>query len=377
MLSNWKNAARGVLPISKTTNEFQYRRFINWEVDLFAYGMGARVASGEWHIRIISPSNNLVFEQKVVLTLQVISLGFTGLQFFTWAFNKEVITTLSIGGTEITPENPAWKYTLGGTELSEFGTMEIGGGTSYTDKTAIIEDWWDSPVYKLQLLPGTKFEVVKDAWGLGASNRPEWQWRFRQGVLQLVDCRFGPFGEMIIARGINNHTIIQGGHSWPDHKFPVGYGFIPDASSPSIIVMDDGVRYMGLLQTDGYWEYISRDMERSWKKVEYATDVPGEKKAERIFGPEVTMPQMIRVGTNRLAISVRGTDLYIRRITESGPDRFQKIITAFGERSYALDMDETGVVHIIDSEGDSIWKSHEVGMSWQEYIQQPGTVTNA
>ncbi len=74
---------------------------------------------------------------------------------------KEKITTTTVAGTLVTEENPSWKYTLGGTNLSEFGIMEAASGFSYTDIEAIIEDWWDSPVYEMQVPEGSKLEVIR------------------------------------------------------------------------------------------------------------------------------------------------------------------------------------------------------------------------
>jgi hypothetical protein len=299
----------------------------------------------------------------------MVSIGFPGgLQLFTWAFQKEVITTPIIGGAETSAENPSWSYTLGGTEFSEFGILIPGGGSSYTDIVATIIEEWQSPVYRMNVPVGAKLKVIQDHWGMGASTRPEWQFRFREGVRRMLDTAAGFFGEIVAARplgGQPSRTAIQGGHSWPFHRTLNEHGFVRGASEPSLVLMPDGREILGVLQDDGYFEYESFDTQRTWRKVGYP--VPDEVRQTvpaPIFEASVQMPQLVRIENIRLALARRGSALVTRRLSDEGVGDLKRVAANAGEGYYSLSVAEDGTVYICDETGLPRWQSDDAGLLW-------------
>lgn len=365
-LTDWKSTqSDGTLPNEFVAAQFQYKRFLHWEADIFSFGIGGREATGTWKIQIKN-GDAVLFEQEVKLTLWLVSLGTIGLQLYTWAFRREVITTTKVGGVEITEENPSWSYTLGGTEFSEFGTLIPGGGSGYTDVTAYIDAEWQSPVYRMTVPVGAKLDVVMDAWGLGASTRPEWQFRFQEGALRLVDTAPGYFGEIVAARplsGVTGRQTMQGGHSWPFHKSLSAHGFIRGASEPSLVMEPDGREILGVLQSDGYWEYESLNTQRSWKKVKYPVAGQIEKKEQAIFDASVQMPQLIKTENGRLALARRGSFLVVRFVGEEGVGATKRVGPAAGDKSYSLTVDDQGLYVICDDSGLPVYESAD-GLNW-------------
>lgn len=241
-LTNWRSIqSDGTLPNEGAASEVQYRRFLNWSVDLDIIGIGSTSGTGRWTIQILNGSS-VIFEQKVELTLRIVSLGAVGLSLFTWQVTREKITTtwiapaaanvvsnipgivapISVDNTNgsgivydannviLNPgqvnsvTNPSWMRVLGGAApTSEFGTMIQGGGSGVAVPgiPAIIEAFWQSPVYEYSLPSGCRLHVVMDSWGLGANSRPEWQFSFeeasadfsatldRQGAIRMITTR--------------------------------------------------------------------------------------------------------------------------------------------------------------------------------------------
>lgn len=222
-LGEWRptNSA-GDLPNETVADLWQYRRFVHWEFDANLLGIGFHQGVGSWKIQLLQ-GDTPMFEQEVRMTLQVVMLGMPGLLFYTWQWVKDEIITsiidttpmnnvdnipnieppiasvsLAAGTTirdandvillddEITRViNPSWAKTLGGTSVSEFGTMVPGGGGGVAQNQVMIDAFWQSPVYKTNLPTGLKLKVVFDQWGLGISTRPEWQFRFQEGIAKL------------------------------------------------------------------------------------------------------------------------------------------------------------------------------------------------
>lgn len=266
----------------------------------------------------------------------------------------------------ITWPDPAWSHTIGNTVYSEFGTMEKGGGTDVTLLRVFITDWWDSPVYVMPVYPGTKLNVISDHWGLGVQTRPEWQFRFQYGQFQLVDCKFGPFGELNVVHGSKNNPRMRIGHSWGDNRSLQDYAYIEGAVSPSLAFTAEGHRIIGLLFTNGFWEYISRDFGRSIEPLEYASEAAGIKTTEPIFGPETMMPQLVSVGNIRMALGTVGQEIHVRRILRDGPAELVTVGSFLGQNSYAIDVDPTGRTVIVDSYGIPVYETLDQGLSWQE-----------
>lgn len=185
-MTDWKPAqSDGTLPLEKPAKQFRYRHYVNWEVDLRGWGIGYKNAVGSWKLQV-KDGEKVLFEQEVQITIQVFSLGMLGLVLFTWNFVKDIFVTTIINGQEVTEENPAWKFTLGGGEFSEQGIFIPGGGSSYSDAIAIIEGFFETTIYISDFPVGAKQDIIFDHWGLGASRRPEWQWSFLDGGFASV-----------------------------------------------------------------------------------------------------------------------------------------------------------------------------------------------
>lgn len=368
-LSDWKSTASdGTLPNKALAGQFQYKRALIWNVPLFGFGAGFKVATGTWHIQLKN-GETVIFEQTVALTLQLISIGFTGgLQLFTWQFQKEVITTPIIGGAPTGDDNPSWSYTIGATDKSEFGILVPGGGSDYTDVEATIIAEWQSPVYRMNVPTGTKLHIVTDHWGLGSSSRPEWQFRFKDGFRRMLDTATGFFGELVSVRGQNgnaNRDDVEGGHSWPAYNELTGRGTILGAHEPSLVLLPDGRDITAVLQDDGYWEYESYDSQRTWQKVGYPVSGEVAKKTpEKIFDASVQMPQMIQLDTIRLAVARRGSTLVSRRISDEGFDVITPVSDSAGDGTYSLNAMDDGKVQICDDSGKPVFQSLDSGLSW-------------
>lgn len=219
-LGDWTPTnSQGDLPNETVADLWQYRRFVHWEFDAQLLGIGFHQGVGSWRIQFLQ-GGNPVFEQEVRMTLQVVMLGMPGLLFYTWQIVKDEIITYTLDGNpanivSIMPElappirsvslaagttirdaddytlmqdqidrviSPSWGKTLGGSQFSEFGTMVPGGGGGAASGLVLIDAFWESPVYKTNLPTGLKLNVVFDHWGLGVSTRPEWQFRFQEGI---------------------------------------------------------------------------------------------------------------------------------------------------------------------------------------------------
>ena len=362
MLTSWKSVKRnGEIPLDQFADEVQYRRFLHWEMDLSG-SLIAQNGTGDWHIQIVSEDfQTVLFEQKVSLTLRCTSYGVTGLEFFTWQFLKETIETPIIEGRPTGPDNPSWSHTIGGTEFSEFGTMELGGGTDYTNLTAIIEDWWDSPVYTFSLPAKCRLRVIKDTWNLGSSSRAEWQFRFRYGHPRMTDCKFAPFNELMVAAPLysNSPTIMTGQARYRTIATDRRYYIDDEGTDPSLTVLPNGRRIMIVMHADGLYEYESFDSSYSWQKVRYPTKDPDVFEPQAIFPKGAKMPQVISYGDSRYILAVKGSDIGIREITDTGIGGLQVIGQVYGDESYAMDVDETGIITIVDNAGNTAYVSKD------------------
>lgn len=196
----------GTLPLDATASQFQYSHALHYVTSLDGLGIAYQEAKGRWRVQFIS-NGTVIFEQMVELTFGITSLGFSGLQFVAWQIVKEKITSFIINGEAINNLNPAWKYTVGGTELSEFGITIPGGGGDYVDQELNINVDWQSTIYNMKVPVGTKLKVVFDSWGLGVQSRPEYGFRFGgvAGGLSLWMDRVGavrgaiPLGQRVFA----------------------------------------------------------------------------------------------------------------------------------------------------------------------------------
>jgi hypothetical protein len=408
-LSAWRSTqSDGTLPNEKRAAQMQFRRFLSWSTDVFDWGIASRDGVGKFKIQI-NHGDSLIFEQEVELTLRLVTLGMTGLIFYSWQFLREEISTTRIGpevtntipeGIGLTPPikvintasmagavedasnhrltaeelrsvgSPSWLRTLGGAgPTSEFGTLVPGAGGGSTDREVIVEAWWESSVYKLTVPVGAKLKVVRDAWGLGASTRPEWQFRFLEGA-RLVDGAFGPFGELVAARPLAGDGGLQGGHGFAEYGFFDGRGWIAGASDPSLVMLPDGREILGVLQNDGYWEYESRNTQRQWTKVRYPGEEPGTTQTLPLFDGEIIMPQLIRLenGT-RLAIGISDGRIVVRRSSDGGVGDLIDVGDAGNEESVALDKDASGAVYIVGGSGTALYQSSNGGARFEPMAQ--------
>lgn len=220
VLSNWLPPnLEGVLPNDQAASQFQYRYAVEaiFPIDYLLATLagliistagsipilGQSIGSGdlelEWYIQI-KDGSEVLFRQRVTITVNVtvlanVGFGVLTLGLYTWAFKKQKIQTEIVGGQEVTSyatvngvphgednlpltdafgnplpgkeeaflladANGAWKHTIGGTTVSEAGGMEIGGGNNFTDQGGIVSDWWDSPVYNMDIPVGAELEIL-------------------------------------------------------------------------------------------------------------------------------------------------------------------------------------------------------------------------
>lgn len=364
MLSPWASLRRGgVIPLDKQASQVQYRHHIIYETDLSILGLTGQVVHGRWHVQR-KRGDEIRFDQEVDLAIYIVSWGFVGQTFFTWAFRQETITTHVVDGQQITEENPSWKYTVGGTPLSEFGTLIPGGGGDYTNLTATIITRWEGPVYIENVQPGETWHILLDSWGLGVSSRPEYQFRFQFGSRRMAEAKFGMLDELIQVKKLGTSSLITG-HSWPGYQYPVWLGYIADASDPSMVVYDNGIQILGVMLEDGYYEHISKDSGRSWTKVKYPTENPLVDEEKEVFSKDARMPQLIRTDNYRLALAIVNSDLRVRRIRDEGMDASLTIGQVANDETFSFDRAPTGEIYIVSSTGEIKFKSSDDGLTYE------------
>lgn len=166
----------GTLPNAEPSTRFQYSHYVNWQTTASASPGLGREGKGTWHIQLIDPSNNVIFEQIVSTIITVIFFGFE----LVWYYygTQDVFVTTIIGGQSVT-EPLSSQYVIG----TEEGYMIPGGDDvpAYGSDGGIVSAAYYSPIYIMDVPVGTKLHVVSDTWGLGVQTRPEWQWSFLLG----------------------------------------------------------------------------------------------------------------------------------------------------------------------------------------------------
>lgn len=323
-----------------------------------------------------APKNsNIIKVQKLLASIpKGVSLIFGGVTVTLDAEAPEDSVELSVTPTEdaitagtsyLYEDNPPWKYTLGGTKFSEFGTMETGGGSDYTNAVAYINDWWDSPVYRLNLPVGCKFVFVMDSWSLGAKKRVEWQTRYETGTYDMAECRYGRFGELVRTHVIDGAHTLSLVRSWGRSNLTARGAIFEGVTDPSILVMPDGRYIIGVMTREGYHEYISVDLGRSAQRAEYPAESVSGLAPKEVFDAGVTMPRLVSLGQKRVALAVRGTELISRTIDESGLGPLVVVGKASGQSSYSMDIDPDGALVVVDASGDIMYTSQDTGTSWQ------------
>lgn len=273
-MTEWKPPnSEKELPLENPSKQFQYRHYVNWEVDLRGWGIGYKDAVGSWKIQV-EQGGLVVFEQEVQVTIQVFSLGVYGLVLFTWNFVKDLFVTTIVNGQTITEENPAWKFTLGGGKLSEQGNFIPGGGSDYSNAIAIIEGYFETTIYLSDFEVGAKQHVIFDNWGLGISRRPEWQWRF-------LDGGFGSASLFDPTSGMTFKAISEGGDTVAYSTRMLRYGGLFETQ---FTLYDEPAAYLNLFRIDpsimcvadigGLRLFETRDDGLSWlRPADYMADI--------------------------------------------------------------------------------------------------------
>ena len=356
-MTDWKPAdSNKVLPNDNVAGQFRYRHYVNWEVFLGGtFGIGSKQATGSWQMRLRSPSDEIIFEQEVKITMQVVALGFFGLILFTWNFVKQDINTTVVAGQQITETNPAWTYTIGGGEFSEDNAyFAPGGGSDYSDATATITGFWESTIYRSQIPVGSKLDVVYDHWGLGVSARPEWQFSFGESALGKIDSTIDAYNQLYLAAPtweLNNGIAFS--RSWQPYQYRNEYSTL-NGDSPSIGVGDDG-RVMMIKRDDtGVFLYKSLDAMQTWEKDESAHLAQG-----------VDMPQvLILKGGATLAVVKTGATW---RYTHIGSDGVYTDGTFKGEGDLVTASEsDDGTLYAINEKGTVIATSTDGGKTFGE-----------
>lgn len=200
-LTLWKSLrSDGTLPLDADVSQIRIRHEMILEIptiSLFAAIQSIGLGLGQdlifktikytWKYQIQDSTGFVLFEQQVEITLLIVALvisswGAFNLSLFTWSFGGERITTTVINGKAAGPGNEPYKFTIGGQPTSEFGIMEKGGGSDFTDLFANVNDAWMSTVYKINIPKGAKLVVLQDTAGLGIRSRPEWSFSFSEAA---------------------------------------------------------------------------------------------------------------------------------------------------------------------------------------------------
>jgi len=163
-------------------------------------GLHSTSFKGRWKLRIITPSEETIFEQEVELTYWFVALlmaMFGGVAFssFTWWISAENITTTVCGHRLEEGEKPA---ILGG--AAEVGYADPAGGADYTTDTAYFWSDWISPVYLLNIPAGSRIKI--DFHNIGLSGLRSSLAAVQTQVVAATGafCRLPGYGMLVGAR---------------------------------------------------------------------------------------------------------------------------------------------------------------------------------
>lgn len=345
----------GRLPNDEVKGIFQYKRFIHWNTfELYAQGLG-RLGQGHWEMQILAPDGQTVlFEQTVTIAITVVFTGFS-LIWYQHETGEKIETTI-VAGNETTPESPSWEHTIGGTHFSEQGIMIPGGGvvpgsqgTGYT-----VEADWQSPAYKMRLPAGSRLKIVTDHWGLGASVRPEWRFRFGDATDLGIDSGFDQFGAMYSVNNGENRNL-QARRSWPNHAArTMESAFVGD--SPALAIDRSG-RVSMIKNDSGQWNlYRSDDAMWSWEKTE----------SELLQG-SVEMARLVALrGGGFVQVVKSGSEFRYLAVGADGSRSIGRVPLLKSAQELSIAQDESGHIWAINEKGETVALSRDNGAVWRE-----------
>jgi len=373
--SEWESSQLdGTLPFDEDVTQFQYRKFIHWEFSLFSlqtafpgFGLGYTVATGSFRVKIFDPNDVVIFEQKVTLRILVTALifgsfGLVGIGLFIWLPTSEKIETLIINGQPVTDENPSWKYTIGGQESSEFGTYEVGSGEGATTNAGIIEDWWDSPVYRISIPQGSRWHIVGDSWAYGVSSGLLYQFRSLPGGafgVNFIDAEIDPIGVMNLA--YTDQSMISTRRFDHPYRDPRERAYVIESRDGSVAETPYGWEYIAVRKSNTYEELISID---SLGTLLGREETP---EARILWEGQILNPRYIILANGvRITIQNRGGEL----VMKSSRDDFggEKVISLVGlSEAFDITEDSSGVIWVTNENGAQFMSS-DGGDQWNQAV---------
>lgn len=408
-LPDWKNfltesddatPIQAISPYTTPLDSFQIGHNIEWDFsptfaeaalgNLIGMGIAFGNATGSFEFKILDGKTAdapVSFWQKVSLKFTWVALLFGGflsggLDFFSWSFTSEQIDTYIIDGaptdkhpTTPDPDNPAYRYTIGGTEFSESGIAIPGGGPTNGNGVGIlgghISSFWQGPLYQNVNLPANAGLLIVNDYSRGSfvGTLPLWHIRAIAGEDE-IDAYFQVFGPLNKSYG-RSGAVYFSDAALPDTDKERGK--IAAGSEPSINEDLRGVVYAGFVAPDGkVYEAESSDTGLTWRRRQTRADQTSETLSDLIvWGTGYNMPRFATLPDgNRGTVTYKNGAIWFK----SSRDDFRAlnlIATVPRQEAYELSVDSSGVLYVSSATRQE-YKSVNNGDTWQKIENDAG-----
>ena len=243
---------------------FRLRWYIEWQYDIVDPSRLMDNLTGKWRWTI-SQGGAVVFAQAVTAQVQLVWLSLGGVvDLFTWSYNPaaERVTTTTPVKPPILGANPvAWVYDDLKAEwhnVAEQGTPDPGGAevADVTNRTAIIQFWWESPAYEIPLESGAT--VAIPFHNVGAP------WLVKLASVQVATSGTGGIGAMVDRPGIYRVAQPTAGRLRQNYSLDGGHTFRTRRTAyrlttPSITKDLTNRLYVGGKLTEVGWVVVRSD----------------------------------------------------------------------------------------------------------------------
>lgn len=382
-----------VSPYDAPLNQFQVGHTIEWEFMttgggalgmMVGMGIEAGQAVGVFEFKLMEGAT-VSFWQRVELTFTWTALSFGGfagggLDLFTWAFTKEKIDTYVIDSaptdkhpTSPDPNNPAWRYTIGGAATSEFGIAIPGGGPESGNGVGImggqISSFWQGPLYQNARIAGKAgLDIIRDRANVSAplARLPLWHIRAVEGADE-IDAYFmslQPLAKAFARSGRVYYSLATLPGTDQER------GVVGDGAEPSIGEDLAGIQFAHILAPDQkVYEFHSYDTGHTWRRRRKRKDATTTDEVDVVVWEQgYNMPRMVPLEDGH-----RGTVTYKNGALwfSTSRDNFQGAILVANVKNqdaYELSVDDAGV-YFVSSAGRQEFYSDQGGQVWKPVVR--------